>query len=166
MKRVARWIGWGLLAGFLLLLAFSVWLFRSEAGLALLLQRGVAAAGGTLEYSALRGTLAGGFQLEAPRVTLPDVRIDAGQLAVRVKTSRLLRGEVHIESLRLAGARYTLQPRDDAPSPPMARPGVIDLPVALVLRNLELLANEIDLGAEVPLVFSLAATEIALREGM
>ena len=165
MRRLARWLGWSLLGIFLLLLATAVWLFRSESGLAFLLNRGLGAAGGSIEYAALRGSLAGGFEIDTPRLELPGVRISAVQLAMQVKTSRLLRGEVHIASLRLAGARYTLLPGEDEPTQPPARPGVIELPVALVLRNLELVANEIDLGGDQPLVFSLAATEIALRDG-
>jgi translocation and assembly module TamB len=165
MKRLARWIGWSLLVAFLMLLAFSVWLFRSESGLAFLLHRGLGAADGNIEYTALRGSLAGGFEIDTPQFELPGIRISAVQLAMQVKTSRLLRGEVQVAALRLAGARYTLLPGDDQPAQPMQRPGVIDLPIALVLRNLDLVANEIDLGGEQPLVFSVAATEIALRDG-
>ena len=87
MKRLARWIGWSLLVAFLMLLAVSVWLFRSESGLAFLLQRGLGAAGGSIEYAALRGSLAGGFEIDTPQLELPGVRISAVQLAMQVKTS-------------------------------------------------------------------------------
>lgn len=165
MRRLLRWLGWGLLATLLVASLAFYWLLRSESGLRFALDQGLGAAGGRIEYGALRGSLAGGFELDAPRIELPGARIGASQLALHLRASRLLRGEVHVRSLKLTGARLTLLPDGDASEAATARPGPLELPVDLVLRNLDLVANEIDYGGEQPLRFSLAASEIALRGG-
>lgn len=159
-----RWLGWGALAMLLLASCAFFWLVRSESGLRFALEQGLAAAGGRIEVEALRGSLAGGFELDAARIELPGVRIAASRLALRLKAARLLAGELHVEALRLAGARYTLLP-SDAAAEPVGRPGALVLPVDLVLRNLDLVDNALDYGGADPLRFSLAASEIALREG-
>ncbi len=165
MRRLLRWLGWGALTALLLAAALLHWLLRSESGLRFALTQGIAAAGGTLAYGAVRGSLAGGFELDAPRIELPGARIGASQLALRLRASRLLHGEIHVGALRLVGARLTLLPSTDTGPASATRPGPLNLPVDLVLRNLELLATEIDYGGDEPLRFSVAASEIALRDG-
>lgn len=164
-RRWWKWLGIGLLAALLLVGSALAWLLHSSSGLAWALRTGVAAAGGSLSYSSQRGTLADGFTLDAPILEVPGLRISAVELRMRLQWSRLLAAEVNLETLRLTGARYTVLKTDTPPASTSARPGKIDLPVDIVLRNLELLANELDLGGEQPLVFSLAASEIALRNG-
>ena len=164
-----RILGWALIVAALLTLFLTAalyWLFYSESGLNWALHRGLSAADGKLEYQQLRGSLAQGFELDAPVIEVPGVSIHATQLQMRLQPWAVLRGELSLESLRLEGARYTFPETAGAKeSAPVARPGGLDLPLDVVLRNIELVANEINLGGDEPLVFSIGASEIALREG-
>lgn len=165
-RRILRWTAATAIAFGALLLLAGYWLFYSQSGLGWLLHQGLAAADGTLEYQQVRGSLAGGFELDAPDIVLPSVRINAEQLRMQVRPWALLGGEVSLESLRLTGARYTFPDTPAAAeSAPLTRPAGLDLPVDVVLRNIELLANQINLGGDEPLVFSVGASEIALRKG-
>lgn len=164
----ARWRRWLLriLLSLLLLIVSLLWLLLyTETGLGWALRTGLAQAGGQLQYGTLRGTLAGGFELDSPRIELPGMRISAVQLRLRLRPWRLLAGEVQLEALRLTGARYTLLPQPETDAAPAGRPPNLTLPVDLVLRNIELIANELDLGSGEPIPFALAASEIALRQG-
>lgn len=165
-RRILRW---ALIAAALLTLILTsslYWLFYSESGLSWVLHRGLSAAAGKIEYQQLRGSMAQGFELDAPVIEVPGVTIHATQLQMRLQPWAVLRGELSLESLRLEGARYTFpETAATEESTPVARPGGIDLPLDVVLRNIELVANEINLGGDEPLVFSIGASEIALREG-
>jgi translocation and assembly module TamB len=166
-----RILKWALIAAAALLLLLSLalyWLLYTQSGLTWTLQRGLGAAGGSIEYQQLRGSLAQGFELETPVIKAPGVRVSAVQLQMKLQPWALLGGELSLESLRLSGARYTFDETTDAPDSADAesgRPGGLDLPVDVVLRNIELLANEINLGGDAPVVFSVGAREIALRDG-
>jgi len=166
VKRVLRWLAWTLAALLLLVLASGTWLLCTESGLRWALHAGVDAGAGKIEYSAVRGTLAGGFEVDAPILELPTLRVQAEQLSLRLRPARLWRGELLLEALRLTGARYTVLDdgavADDTPS---SRPGRLDLPLDIVLRNLELLDNQFDYGGEQPLEFSVGLSELALRAG-
>ncbi|MGE4069892.1 MAG: translocation/assembly module TamB domain-containing protein [Lysobacterales bacterium] len=168
-RRILKWV---LIAAALLLLLTSLalyWLLYTESGLGWTLQRGLGAAGGSIEYQQLRGNLAQGFELDTPVIKAPGVRISAVQLRMQLRPWALLGGELSLESLRLSGARYTFEESGestaDAEAGAVGRPGGLDLPVDVVLRNIELLANEINLGGDAPVVFSVGAREIALRDG-
>ena len=168
-RRILKWV---LIAAATLLLLMSLalyWLLYTESGLGWTLQRGLGAAGGGIEYQQLRGSLAQGFELDTPVIKVPGVRISAVQLRMKLQPWALLGGELSLESLRLSGARYTFEETSetsaDREAEAAGRPGGLDLPVDVVLRNIELLANEINLGGDAPVVFSVGAREIALRDG-
>ncbi|MFO1493293.1 MAG: translocation/assembly module TamB domain-containing protein [Lysobacterales bacterium] len=163
--RVWRWLWRGSLGLGVLLALLLAALLYTEAGLGWALRTGLAQAGGQLQYGTLRGTLAGGFELDSPRIELPGVRISAVQLRLRLRPWRLLVGELQLESLRLTGARYTLLAQAETAPAPATRPPNLTLPVDVVLRNIELIANELDLGQGEPIPFALAASEIALKQG-
>ncbi len=153
MRRLLRW-------------SAGAWLLHTESGMRWALASGIGAAVGQIDYSAARGTLAGGFEIDAPRVELPQLRVTAEQLRVRLRPYALWRGELLLESLRLVGAHYTVLPDpDDQPAPSAGRPGRIDLPFDVVLQNIDLVDNEFDYGGDDLLVFSVAAREIAIRAG-
>lgn len=166
MRRTLRWLVGLLLALLLLVLALGGWLLHSESGLRWALATGIGVADGKITYSAARGTLAGGFEIDAPRVELPQLRVTARQLQLRLRPYALLRGELRLEALRMLGAEYTVLPDPaDEPAPAAGRPGRIDLPFDVVLQNIDLVDNQFDYGGEDLLVFSLAASEIAIRAG-
>ncbi len=166
MRRSLRWLA-GLFAVLLAAaLAAGAWLLHTESGMRWALASGIGAAVGQIDYSAARGTLAAGFEIDAPRVVLPQLHIEATQLQVRLRPYALWRGELLLESLRLVGAHYTVLPDpDDQPAPSAGRPGRIDLPFDVVLQNIDLVDNEFDYGGDDPLVFSIGAREIAIRAG-
>ncbi|HWS25356.1 MAG TPA: translocation/assembly module TamB domain-containing protein [Xanthomonadales bacterium] len=165
MRRTLRWLAASLVALLLLALAAGGWLLHTESGMRWALASGIGAAVGQIEYSGARGTLAGGFEIDGPRVQLPQLRINATHLQVRLRPYALLRGELRLEALRLDAAEYTVLPAADAPAPAAGRPGSIDLPFDMVLQNIDLVDNRFDYGGEDMLVFSLAAREIAIRAG-
>jgi translocation and assembly module TamB len=166
MRRLLRWLAGTLIALLLLVLAAGGWLLHTESGLRWALAAGIGAADGKFEYSAARGTLAGGFEIDAPRVELPKLRIAATQLKLRLRPYKLLRGELYLEALRLVGAHYTVLPDpDDQPAPSVVRPGRIDLPFDVVLQNIDLVDNQFDYGGDDMLVFSVGASEIAIHSG-
>ncbi|MBK9656577.1 MAG: hypothetical protein IPO66_14400 [Rhodanobacteraceae bacterium] len=166
MRRTLRWLIGLSLALLLLVLALGGWLLHSESGLRWALATGIGVADGEITYSAARGTLAGGFEIDAPRVELPQLRVTARQLQLRLRPYALLRGELRLEALRLLGAEYTVLPdAADEPAPAAGRPGRIDLPFDVVLQNIDLVDNKFDYGGDDKLVFSVGASEIAIRAG-
>lgn len=161
-----RWIA--ALLGMLLLLVLAAggWLLHTGSGLRWALETGIGVADGKIDYSAARGTLAGGFEIDAPRVELPKLHIAAARLKLRLRPYKLLRGELYLEALRLVGAEYTVLPDpEDAPAATAERPGSIDLPFDVVLQNIDLVDNKFDYGGDDKLVFSVGASEIAIRAG-
>ena len=80
MRRTLRWLAASLVALLLLALAAGGWLLHTESGMRWALASGIGAAVGQIEYSGARGTLAGGFEIDAPRVQLPQLRINATHL--------------------------------------------------------------------------------------
>lgn len=165
MKRALRWLA-GLLVALLLLgLAVGGWLLHTESGLRWAVATGIAVADGQIEYRSVRGTLAGGFEIDAPRVHLPKLHINAEQLHLRLLPYKLLRGELYLESLRMVGAEYIVLPDANPTQAPAGRPGRIDLPFDVVLQNIDLIDNQFDYGGENKLVFSVGASEIAVRAG-
>jgi translocation and assembly module TamB len=166
MRRLLRWLAWSVLTLSVLLTVVGYWLLYTQSGLIWVLHRGVLAGGGDIQYQSLSGNLGSGFELQAPQVDLPGIRINAQQLSLRLLPSALWRSEVNLEALRVVGASYALLPVETEPAPaPAARPGGLKLPIDLVLRNIELIDAEVNLGAAQPLRFSLAASEIALVDG-
>jgi translocation and assembly module TamB len=166
MRRLLIWSAGLFVVLLAVVLAAGAWLLHTESGMRWALASGIGAAVGQIDYSAARGTLAGGFEIDAPRVELPQLRIEATQLQVRLRPYALVRGELLLESLRLVGAHYTVLPDpDDQPAPSPARPGRIDLPFDVVLQNIDLVDNEFDYGGDDLLVFSIGAREIAIRAG-
>lgn len=166
MRRLLRWIAALVLVLLLVVLVAGGWLLHTESGLRWALATGIGAADGRIEYGAARGTLAGGFEIDAPRVELPQLRISATQLQLRLRPYALLRGELRLEALRMVGAEYIVLPEPEGqPAPAAGRPGRIDLPFDVVLQNIDLVDNRYDYGGDDKLVFSVAASEIAIRSG-
>jgi len=166
--RVKTWLWrtvWLASAAVLLMAALLSWLLYSQSGLAFALSTALASADGKIEYGALRGSLAGGFEIDEPQIELAGLRINARHLKLRPRLSALWHGELRIEAIAVDGARHTVLPIDTPVAAATARPGHIDLPIDIVLLGIELKANEINLGGEQPVVFSVGASEIALRSG-
>lgn len=136
------------------------WLLRTESGLKFALANSGAQ---VLGYASASGSLADGAVIEKLDARWGDVAVRAERVTLRLVPSRLLHREVVIDALTARGLIVAPQASDAPPSP--SRPGKLDLPVAIVLRNLDLTDSGIDTGGETPLQFSLGAREISLRDG-
>ncbi len=136
------------------------WILRTESGLRFALTLTGAQ---TFSYQSISGSLAAGATVHGLDASWPDVTIHAERIALRLAPGRLRYREVMVETLSTRGLTIAPQASDAPPS--RTRPGKLDLPFAIVLRNLDLTETGIDTGGEAPLVFSLAARELSLRDG-
>lgn len=163
---VARWMAIVAVALALLVSVGWWWLLRTSGGLSFALHQGAALAGVEFEAAQLEGSLAGGFELGGVEVRADGTRIRVERLAMRPRLWRLLSGRVEVDALRVERARMSFATAADRPAEEAGwRPGRLELPLDVVLRNIELLDFAIDLGDEPPFVFSMAATGISLVAG-
>lgn len=153
-----------MLALWLLLLG---WLLYTESGLSWLLSRGVGQTGGTLQVQKVEGNLAQGFELRELLLSLPQQTFRAESLRVQADPWRLLRREIRVDALHLQGGRLRLLPQaaDATASVAPARLPRLELPVGILLRNLELDDFELLYGEDGRLPFSLGLGEFSLIEG-
>lgn len=142
------------------------WLLRTTAGLGFAVAQGGAIAGVEIEVAELEGSLAGGFDLRGVDVSVDGTRVAVEHLAMRPRLWRLLSGRFEVEALRVERARIAVAKAPDrADSAPAWQPVRLELPIDIVLRNIELVDIAIDRGAEPAFVFSVAATGISLITG-
>jgi translocation and assembly module TamB len=135
-------------------------LLRTEFGVRLVLAQ---VGADQLRFAALSGSLATGLQIDDLQAQWPAAQIEAQRIRLRLRPARLWHGEVHIDTLATRGLVITPSASEAPPSP--TRPGKLDLPVAIVVRNVDLAETGIDTGAEALLRFSLAARQVELRDG-
>jgi translocation and assembly module TamB len=145
---VKRWRRIALLVAPLLAVLPLGWLLGTEAGLRAALART------PLEVAAVRGSLAGGFVLEGPRLALGRFAAQATLVEGDLEPLPLLVGKVHLASLRIAGLRATLAPDPDPQ--PLVLPENLALPLPLAIDALTLDDAQLALGGAAPLVVARA----------
>jgi|GEM_PF-2865792 len=178
MKRVRRWLGWGTLAATLALIGLFTFVLYTEAGLSWLLGTALRSSGGNFEYSALRGSLARGYEIDDAVIELPALTIRAKRLSADVKPYQLLSGVLGVDALVLDQAQWIIKPAPASEDERKPLPK-LDLPFDLRLRNLDLRNNSIALAPspeqragplaapepERSFIFSAGAKEISIVAG-
>lgn len=162
---VARWVAIGLTVLALLASIGWWWLLRTTAGLGFALAQGAALAGVEIQVAQLQGSLAGGFDLRGVQASGAGTRLTVERLAMRPHLWWLLAGRIEIDALRIERARLTINQPPGRAQDTSWRPGRLELPFDIVLRNLELLDVACALGDQTPWVFSAAASTISLVAG-
>ncbi|WP_124079692.1 translocation/assembly module TamB domain-containing protein [Pigmentiphaga humi] len=134
-RRRRRW-PWVLAGGLALaaaaLVGAAAWVATTAPGAAWALRTGVALAGGTAQVDGLRGSVAGGLEIERLEVRLPAVDADVEGLRLAVAW-RALRGmRLHVRELAAQRVRLGLRPSDE-PDTPLAS---LRLPLAVDVDKL------------------------------
>ncbi len=149
-RRGRRWLPillGGLLLLFLLAVLATQWLLRSESGLAFVLARATSALpDGALSIDAVRGTLAGGANLQGLRFRQNGTQVEVARIALRLQPSALLQRRIELAELRLQGVAVRLPEPVAPPAPAREAPielPVLELPMGLRLPGFE--ANDVTL---------------------
>lgn len=122
----------------------AVWIAASSAGAAWALRTGVRLAGGSVDVQGLRGSLAGGLDIDTLALRLPaaDADVDGLRLDVRWRALRSLR--LHVAELSARRVRLDVHASDE-PSAPLTS---LRLPLAADVDKLAIGALDIALGGE------------------
>lgn len=118
-SRLARGLAWGT-GGVLLALtavaAAIAWLALSEAGAQLVVGRALALVGGTA--TGIEGRLAGPLKIASLEVAAGTVRVKASRIALDWRPTRLLKSELHVESLHAASLEIESAPSSEPAKEP------------------------------------------------
>lgn len=153
-------------AGALMLISVVLWLLYTNSGLGFVLGFGLARGGVAIEYAQSRGNLAQGFELQAPQVSLPLQQLHAASLQVQLKPWQLLLGrEFVLDSMVLDGGSLRLLPSSEPKSDEAFALPPLQLPLAITLRDVQLVNFEVLYGEDGRLPFSLEFSEFTLTEG-
>jgi translocation and assembly module TamB len=122
----------------------AVWLASSEAALAWVVDRAVAASGGRLEATGVRGTLLGSITAERIAYADPTIRVEVRALRFDWSPAHLLGERVALNRLE---ARH-ISVRVAASSEPAALPVDLVLPMAVRLRQARIDVIDVEHGAD------------------
>jgi translocation and assembly module TamB len=96
----------------------AAWLAKSEAAVAWLAERAVAAAGGVLEISGPRGSLTGTIRIARLRYEDEDVRVTAQDVALEPVLVALLARRLELATLAARELEIVIKPTPGEPAPP------------------------------------------------
>lgn len=145
---------WWLLLGSSALLAMLLggagWLLGTEAGLRAVLARA------PLAHGAVRGSLAGGFEVEALRLARGRFQAEAALVAGDLEPLPLLVGKLHLARLEVVGLRATLAPDPDPQ--PVVLPERLAPPLPIAIDALVLREARLAVGGAAPLTIASASS--------
>jgi len=133
------------LAGlFLFFLAALLWLLATQSGLRAALGLAAWASGGRLTVSAPAGRLIGPLSIGTLGLENAHLRIAVERLELDWQPRELFNGRLQVDRLAMAALRIATAPGEPHPASPASPPQTLRLPLAVVLRALqvELLAVE------------------------
>ncbi|HWT70651.1 MAG TPA: translocation/assembly module TamB domain-containing protein, partial [Oxalicibacterium sp.] len=136
-----------LLASAALLLSVGIalgWLLNSERGTRFALANAVNWSGGMLQANDVDGTLAGPLRIGSLTVTLPDKTVALHEVQLEWQPLALLRGTLHIESLRVGklGLTSKIKQSDE----PLTLPTNLGLPVKVQIDRVQVDGGDIAWG--------------------
>ena len=133
-------------AGALLLIACIAFaaLLHSERGARFVLSQAQDWSAGMLQATGVDGTLAGPLRIGSLKIALPDKTIALEDVQLEWQPGALLRGSLHIESLRVG--RLALAARIKQSSAPMKLPGDLGLPLKVRIDRMQVDGGDIAWG--------------------
>lgn len=122
----------------------AAWIATSSAGAAWALRTGVGLAGGSVDVQGLRGSLAGGLDIDTLALRLPAADADVEGLRLDVRWRALRGARLHVSELSARRVRLDLHSSDE-PGTPMTS---LRLPLAADVDKLAIGALDIALDGE------------------
>lgn len=126
------------------LVGAAAWFASSEASLAWMVDRVVAASGGRLEATGVHGTLLGPISAKRIAYTDPSMRVEASDVRLQWSPVQLLRKQLAIDQLEARRVSVRLA----ASGEPAALPDDLALPIAVHVREARIEAIDVAGGAD------------------
>ncbi len=138
----------------LLLAAFVGWIALSEGAARIGLERVAAATGGRLAFDGIEGRLLDGLRVRRVEWDDERVRVVADEAELRWHWRSLLDGRVAIGLLRAGAIEIDVARSADAAPAPLAMPGAVGLPAAVLVGRIEAERIVLRLPGREPLAFT------------
>lgn len=140
MKRVAMWVGVGVVALLAIIVGFAAWMLTTNGGARWAAARATGALGDVLQIERIDGTIAGPLTIAGLRYRDPKAGVDvAAETATLDIALRDLFGmTVHVVSAELRGVDVSLSEPTEPPPPDEDKPFTLEAPIDIVVDRFEL----------------------------
>ncbi len=112
------------------------WALATEAGLRALFRLASSATAGSVQVGEVRGRLIGPMEIDELRFDAPDLKIELRELVLDWQITSVLSGPLILERLSIGDALVTTRASAE-PTPPLALPAHLRLPLALRLHRID-----------------------------
>ena len=136
-RRWLRWLGWGVALPVAALVGGGAWLLGTQSGLDASLALAQRATGGALQVDGARGSVLGGFEIDALAYRTPDLYVDLKAVSLAWQPAALFERRLKIDHLTVARVAIAQAVAEDEPdaAPPVA-PASLELPIAVDIARL------------------------------